>query len=115
MPELRFPCSLAEKTMVRQTVPCSLLEDYSGEDLPPAGCGQLHTGAGRCTLKGAVGCGERILEEAGGRNCSPWREAHRGTGFLAGLQLMGDLDWSEQSILEELIFVGRICAGAGKN
>lgn len=85
----RDSAAAPEKTMVRQTVPCSLLKDYSGDDLHPAGCGQLHTGAGRCTLKGATACGEPILEETGDRNCSPWREAHRGAGFL-----MGDLDCS---------------------
>lgn len=103
VPEQRFPCSPREDHG-EQAVPCSLLEDYC-EDLHPAGCGGLHTGADGCALEEL-----QPVEGPFWSRLVAATAAHRGAGFLAGSAARGGLRL-EQCILEELDFVERICPG----
>ncbi|GAB0206332.1 hypothetical protein GRJ2_003178200 [Grus japonensis] len=72
------------KTMVTQVVPLKPMEVHGGADIHPAACGGPHAGADGCALKEAAAGGEPTLEQAPGRNCSPWSKVHAGAGFLAG-------------------------------
>jgi len=60
------------------------MEDLSGAAMHPADHEEPYATAGGCALKEAAPHGEPKLQQAPGRNCSPWREAHAGAGFLAG-------------------------------
>lgn len=58
------------KIVVAQVIPLQHMEDsmLRQVDVP---------------LKEAAACGEPTPEQASGRICDPWREAHAGAGFLA--------------------------------
>lgn len=105
MCQSRDSCAAPEKTMVRQAVPCSLLEDYSGEDLPE-GCRGLHTGAGRCA-QGSCSLWRAHSGVGWWQELQP-RGAQRGAGLLAGLQLMRDFDWSSLSSKNWTLWKGSV-------
>ena len=59
-------------------------EVHVGTNIHTAACGGPHTRADGCALKKAVANGGPTQEQASGRNCSLWRGAPAGAGFVAG-------------------------------